>query len=253
MILNRFKKKKEIEVEKDKLPQHIAFIMDGNGRWARRRGLPRTAGHHEGGKTLLEMIKVCNELGVKAITVYAFSTENWSRPKDEVNYLMDLPSQYINKYLPKIKEANIKMNFIGFIDQLPDKMKYDIEVAIEQTKHNTGMVFTIAINYGSQDELIHATKQIAQEVKDEKMSIEDITKDYFSSKLMTKGLPDVDLLIRTSGEIRISNFLLWQISYSELYFTNKYWPDFNEKELKKAIIDYQSRNRRFGGLKGEIK
>ncbi len=243
--------KKEFKLDINKLPKHIAFIMDGNGRWAKRRGLPRTAGHNEGGKTLLKIINACNKLGIPAITVYAFSTENWSRPKEEVKYLMELPSQYIKTYLPKIKEANIRMNFIGFIDELPAEMKENINQAINETKDNTGMVFTVALNYGSQDEIIKATKEIAEEYKNGKITLEDISKEYFSHKLMTCGLPDVDLLIRTSGEYRISNYLLWQISYSELYFTKKYWPDFNEFELHKALEDYQTRNRRFGGLKGE--
>ncbi len=249
-----FKRKKEIlnlDIDTKNLPKHIAFIMDGNGRWARRRGLPRTAGHNEGGKTLLKIVNYCSEMGIKAMTVYAFSTENWSRPKNEVDYLMELPSRYIKAYLPKMNEANIKMNFIGFIDPLPEKMKMELKEALDATKDNTGMIFTIALNYGAQDEIVDATKQIVRDFTNKKVKMEDINKDYFAKKLMTVGLPDVDLLIRTSGEMRISNYLLWQISYSELYFTNKYWPDFNETELKKAIVEFQKRNRRFGGLKGE--
>ncbi|HEY8365001.1 MAG TPA: isoprenyl transferase, partial [Haloplasmataceae bacterium] len=230
---------------------HIAFIMDGNGRWARRRGLPRTAGHHEGGKTLLKIVEKCNELGIKAMTVFAFSTENWSRPESEVKYLLELPNKYINNYLPMIKKANIKMNFIGFIDKLPNTMQNNIKLALEETKNNTGMIFTIALNYGAQDEILSATKNIAKDCLSGVISPEDITKEYFTKKLMTYDLPDVDFLIRTSGEIRISNYLLWQIAYSELYFTNKCWPEFTEKELMKALLEYQMRNRKFGGLKGE--
>lgn len=247
----KWRKKMDSKLDLNKIPQHIAFIMDGNGRWAKKRGLPRTVGHNEGGKTLLKIINACNELGIKAMTVYAFSTENWSRPKSEVEYLMKLPNEYIKNYLPKIKEANIRMKFIGFLDQLPEDMQANIKYAYEETKDNTGMILTIALNYGSHDEIIHAVKQIASECVTGKVKIEEITKEYFSQKLMTNGLPDVDLLVRTSGELRISNYLLWQISYSELYFTKKCWPEFSVYELKKALLEYQNRNRRYGGLKGE--
>ncbi len=245
------KKKSELEIDISRLPRHVAFIMDGNGRWAKKRGLPRTAGHNEGGKALLKVINKCNELGVEAVTVFAFSTENWSRPKEEVDYLMQLPNQYIKTYLPKIKEANIKMNFIGFLEALSEDMQENIRLAIEETKDNTGMIFTVAINYGGQDEILNAVKSIAIEYHDGKITLDEITKSYFETKLFTYGLPPIDLLIRTSGEVRISNFLLWQIAYTELYFTNKLWPDFNEKELKKALINYQKRERRFGGIEGE--
>lgn len=245
------KKKSELEIDINRLPRHVAFIMDGNGRWAKKRGLPRTAGHNEGGKALLKVINKCNELGIEAVTVFAFSTENWSRPKEEVDYLMQLPNQYIKTYLPKIKEANIKMNFIGFLEALSEDMQENIRLAIEETKDNTGMIFTVAINYGAQDEILNAVKSIAIEYHDGKITLDEITKSYFETKLFTYGLPPIDLLIRTSGEVRISNFLLWQIAYTELYFTNKLWPDFNEKELKKALINYQKRERRFGGIEGE--
>jgi len=245
------KKKSELEIDINRLPRHVAFIMDGNGRWAKKRGLPRTAGHNEGGKALLKVISKCNELGIEAVTVFAFSTENWSRPKEEVDYLMQLPNQYIKTYLPKIKEANIKMNFIGFLEALSEDMQENIRLAIEETKDNTGMIFTVAINYGAQDEILNAVKSIAIEYHDGKITLDEITKSYFETKLFTYGLPPIDLLIRTSGEVRISNFLLWQIAYTELYFTNKLWPDFNEKELKKALINYQKRERRFGGIEGE--
>ncbi|QVK18917.1 isoprenyl transferase [Mycoplasmatota bacterium] len=251
MLFKRFNKKSNIKLDISRLPKHIAFIMDGNGRWARRRGLPRTAGHNEGGKSLLKTLKACNDLGIEAMTVYAFSTENWSRPEEEVNYLMELPGRYIKNYLPKIKEANIKINFIGFIDQLSDNLKQEVDKAIDETKDNTGLIFTIALNYGSQDEIVQATKEIASACMNGAISVDQISKEYFSTKLMTYGLPDIDLLVRTSGEIRISNYLLWQIAYSELYFTKKYWPDFNEVDLRKAIFEYQKRNRRYGGLKGE--
>jgi len=238
-------------IRKEKLPGHIAFIMDGNGRWAKKRGLPRTAGHHEGGKALLNVLKNCNDLNIHAITVYAFSTENWKRPEDEVNFLMKLPSKYITTYLPDIKKENIRMNFIGQIDELPNELKDNIKTAIEETKDNKGLIFTIALNYGAQDEIIDVVKKIAIQTIDRKIEPDGITKSYFESQLMTSNLPPVDLMVRTSGEIRISNFLLWQLAYSELYFTNKYWPDFNEEELYKAIYEFQKRNRRFGALEGE--
>lgn len=236
------------KIRKRPLPNHIAIIMDGNGRWAKRRGLPRTAGHHEGGKALLNTLKTCNELGVKALTVYAFSTENWKRPQEEVDYLMDLPNKYIDKYLPRVKNENIRMNFIGILDELPESLKSNVNKAIEETKNNTGLIFTIALNYGSQREIIEATKQIVDDVVNQKLTSDDINIDVFESKLHTADLPQLDLLIRTSGEIRISNYLLWQLAYSELYFTKKYWPDFNQKELLLAIEEYQRRNRRYGGV-----
>jgi undecaprenyl diphosphate synthase len=252
MFFKKTKSEKWLKaINKDKLPGHIAIIMDGNGRWAKRRGLPRTAGHHEGGKTLLKTVKLCNELGIKAVTVYAFSTENWKRPKEEVDFLMSLPSKYIQKYLPQIKELNIKMNFIGQLEDLPQELKQNIDIAIDETKDNTGTIFTIALNYGAYEEILTTTKQIAAEVLSGQVTLDGINQTYFESKLMTYPLEPVDLMIRTSGEIRISNYLLWQIAYSELYFTSKYWPDFNESELYKALWEYQNRNRRFGGLEGE--
>ncbi|ERJ13473.1 isoprenyl transferase [Haloplasma contractile] len=251
---NRNKKlKREMltQIDRGDVPGHIAFIMDGNGRWAKKKGLPRTAGHMEGGKALLKTLEECMELGIKAVTVYAFSTENWKRPKEEVEYLMALPRKYINKYLPMLKERNVVMNFIGNIEALPEPLQNDIAKSIEETKDNNGIVFTIAINYGSQDELLAATKLICQDVKDDIVSITDINQDYFETKLFTNGLPPVDLLVRTSGEVRVSNFLLWQLAYTEFHFTDTLWPDFNQEELYKTILDYQNRQRRYGGLKGE--
>jgi undecaprenyl diphosphate synthase len=248
LFKSREKKNLLTHISKSPLPNHIASIMDGNGRWAKRRGLPRTAGHHEGGKTLLKVLKACNNLNINALTVYAFSTENWKRPKEEVDYLMDLPSQYIDKYLPMIKEENIRINFIGHLEVLTGKIKENIEKAMLETQDNTGLIFTIALNYGSQSELIRAVKQIVVDVVDQNLSIDEITEQSFSKHLMTSNLPPLDLLIRTSGEVRLSNFLLWQAAYSELIFTDKYWPDFTEKELYTSIQIYQKRHRRYGGL-----
>lgn len=245
-----FKKKDRLtsKINRKQIPEHIAIIMDGNGRWAKRRGLPRTAGHREGGKALLKVLKAANDLGVKALTVYAFSTENWKRPDEEVNFLMKLPSQYIDQYLPMVKKENIKMQFIGHLDVLEAEMKQNIDRAVHETKDNTGLIFTIALNYGSHSEMIQAVQQITSEALAQKITVQDITPAYFSAKLMTHDLPPLDLLIRTSGEQRLSNFLLWQAAYSELYFTKTLWPDFDEKAFYQAIIEYQKRHRRYGGL-----
>lgn len=249
MIFKKRKKGKgDLTIKKDNLPHHIAFIMDGNGRWAKKRGLPRTAGHSEGGKALLKVLQAANDLNIKAVTVFAFSTENWTRPQEEVNFLMNLPNKYINTYLPKMKKENMRMNFIGDIEPLPKEIKNNIQRAVTETRDNTGLIFTIAINYGSKDEILRTTKIIAEEYKKDNVTMDDINNDYFESKLMTSNLPNIDLLVRTSGEFRVSNFLLWQIAYSELYFTEKYWPDFDEGELNNAIIEYQKRHRRYGGL-----
>lgn len=249
MILDRLRKKRLKEkIDKNNLPQHLAVIMDGNGRWARQRGLPRTAGHNEGGKALLRVLNACNELGIKALTVYAFSTENWKRPKEEVDYLMSLPGEYIHRYLPMIKERNIRVNFIGHLDALSDEMKENMDKAVRETKENTGLIFTIALNYGSRSEMIEAIKIVSRKVKDGSLDVDVIDEETFEKHLMTSDLPPIDLMIRTSGEIRISNFLLWQLAYSELYFTKVKWPDFHEAQLYRAIINYQQRHRRYGGL-----
>lgn len=249
MILKkRVSERLKEKVQSQNLPGHIAIIMDGNGRWARKRGLPRTAGHSEGGKSLLKVLNASNEIGVKALTVYAFSTENWKRPKEEVEYLMSLPGQYINKYLPMIKEKNIKVNFIGHIDELSAEIQANMQRALAETKDNTGLIFTIALNYGSRSELTLAMKNIAEKVKKGQIEVEAINEETIESHLMTQNLPPIDLMIRTSGEIRLSNYLLWQLAYSEFYFTKVKWPDFQEKELYEAILDYQKRQRRYGGI-----
>lgn len=249
MIFDRFRKKRLKEkIDVNNLPRHLAVIMDGNGRWAKQRGLPRTAGHNEGGKSLLRVLGACHELGIQALTVYAFSTENWKRPKEEVDYLMTLPGQYIDKYLPLLKERNIRVNFIGHLEQLSDEMKENMNKAIRETKDNTGLIFTIALNYGSRSELIEAIKHISNKVKDGKLSVDAIDEATIDQHLMTSDLPPIDLMIRTSGEVRISNFLLWQLAYSELYFTKVKWPDFHEAQLYRAILNYQQRHRRYGGL-----
>lgn len=250
MILRKRKKLKEINM--NNIPKHLAIILDGNGRWARKRGMPRNYGHKEGAQTLLKTASSCSELGVKYLTVYAFSTENWTRPSEEVNYLMNLPLEFFDKVMPEVLKNNIKVSFIGKRDGLNQELIDKIEEVSTKTKDCTGLHMIIALNYGSRDEIVSATKELIKDVIAEKIDINEINESIFSSKLFTKNIPDVDLLIRTSGEIRISNYLLWQIAYSEMYFTNTLWPDFNEKELHKAILSYQNRNRRFGGLKEDL-
>lgn len=246
-----FKKKMidPVEIDLDNIPAHVGVIMDGNGRWAKKRGLPRQMGHKEGSKTVRLISLYANKIGVKALTVYAFSTENWSRPADEVNYLMKLPKEFFDSFLPEVLANNIKVTFIGDVEALNDEVRNMIYDVCNQSKDNTGLVLNIAINYGSQQEIIRAAQKLAVDVANGNYNPEDINKEMFESKLETNELGPVDLLIRTSGELRISNYLLYQIAYAELYFTDVYWPDFNEIELDKAILDYQKRNRRFGGLK----
>lgn len=224
------------------LPNHIAIILDGNGRWAKKRGLPRNLGHKKGVETLVKIVRYCSEIGIKNLTVYAFSTENWNRPKEEVDYLMKLIADNMYKLDERLNNRNIKLNVIGEKNRLSDNIINLINEVQNKTKNNTGMIFNIAFNYGSKDELIHAFKEM---IKDNVI----LSKENVDKYLYTSESKDVDLLIRTSGEKRISNFLLWQIAYAELYFTNVLWPDFTKKELNKAIESYNSRDRRFGGIK----
>lgn len=233
------------------IPNHIAIIMDGNGRWAQKKFLPRVAGHKEGMNTVKKITKHASKLGVKVLTLYAFSTENWKRPTDEVSFLMQLPVDFFDTFVPDLIKENVKVNVMGFIDQLPAHTKSAVEKAIDDTKNNTGMILNFALNYGSRSEMLEATKRIAEKVQEKQLDPEDITEEVYAKELMTHDLGDYqdpDLLIRTSGEERISNFLLWQIAYSEFYFTKILWPDFSEEVLEGAIGVYQSRHRRFGGL-----
>ncbi|CUM72482.1 MULTISPECIES: isoprenyl transferase [Turicibacter] len=248
-----FKKKTKTQVSKEQilkapLPQHIAIILDGNGRWAKKRGLPRTAGHQEGAMNVREITKLCGKLGVKALTVYAFSTENWKRPEEEVKFLMKLPLKFFDEFAPELIENDIRLKVIGNTEDLPTELQEKIRELSHQTKDNQTMTLTIALNYGSQDEIKQAVQQIAKEVKAGELKVEEITEDVIENHLMTHDLPPLDLMIRTSGEQRISNYLLWQLAYAELYFTSVAWPDFKENQLYEAIYDYQKRNRRFGGL-----
>lgn len=233
------------------VPAHIAIIMDGNGRWAKKRSLPRVAGHHEGMKTVRKITKLANELGVSVLTLYAFSTENWKRPKIEVDFLMRLPEEFLSTFLPELIEENVRVEMMGDHLNLPAHTLKAIRKAKEATKDNTGLVLNFALNYGSRSEIVDAVKDIAAQVAAGTLDISDITEDHITSGLMTKNLPEPDLLIRTSGEVRLSNFMLWQLAYTEFWFTDTLWPDFNEDSLMEAIENYQKRNRRFGGLKGE--
>lgn len=233
-------------MEKENMPKHIAIIMDGNRRWARKKGLEPKLGHKEGAKTLEKIVRYANKIGLKYITVYAFSTENWKRTKDEVGALMLLLQNYLDDYSKRADSENIKVKIIGSRDGLSEKMKDSISKCMERTKDNTGITFNIALNYGGRDELLKAVKNISEQVKENKLNIEDITEETISNNLYTQGQPDPDLLIRTSGEIRLSNFLPWQLVYSEFLFIEKYWPDFSEEDLENAIKIYQQRNRKFG-------
>ncbi|MBS4207592.1 isoprenyl transferase [Bacillus sp. FJAT-50079] len=238
-------------IKKQPIPDHVAIIMDGNGRWAKKRALPRIAGHHEGMKVVKKMTKLANRLGVKTLTLYAFSTENWKRPKHEVDYLMKLPEEFLDSFLPELIEENVQVKMMGYENQLPASTRGAVAKAMEETAENTGLKLNFALNYGSRAEMLEAIKQLTIDVKQGNVDVEEIDEATFSSYLMTKELPDPDLLIRTSGELRISNFMLWQLAYTELWFTNVLWPDFSEEHFLEAVEDYQSRSRRYGGIHNE--
>lgn len=244
-----FKRRKiSDKIDMTRLPVHIGVIMDGNGRWAKKRGLPRSAGHKAGADSLKKIVTHCNNMGIKYITVYAFSTENWSRPKEEVDYLMNLLLGYLRDAENTLAGENVVIRAIGSRAELSQEIQEQIIKTEKFTANNTGIVMNIALNYGSREELTTAVKTVAREVADGKLTPEEITSDDISSRLYTANQPDPDLLIRTSGEIRLSNFMLWQLAYSEMYFTDKLWPDFNVNDLEEAILAYQRRNRRFGGV-----
>ena len=231
---------------KERLPKHIAIIMDGNGRWAKQRGNARIFGHKNAMKAVREVCEGCAELGVGYLTLYAFSTENWNRPKMEVMGLMDLLVTAINTETDTLIKNNIRLNAIGRLTDLPEKVRTNLLEAIDRTKANTGLTLTLALSYSSKVELVDAIRKIARDVESGTIAADNIDDSVVSQNLYTGGMPDPDLLIRTSGEYRISNFMLWQLAYSELYFTPTFWPDFDKEELYKAIVDYQQRERRFG-------
>lgn len=242
------KRKKDDNRDMGKLPSHIAIIMDGNGRWASVRGLPRSAGHREGANTLKKIVRYCDEIGIKYLTVYAFSTENWSRPKEEVDALMSLLLEFLKNADKELAGKNIRIKIIGDSTGLTDEIKREITRVTENTKGNNGLTFVIALNYGSRNEIVQMVKCIADEVKKGSLAAEAINEQLISSYLYTSGIPDPDLVIRPSGENRLSNFLLWQSSYSEFWYSNILWPDFSKKDLVEALDDYQKRNRRYGGV-----
>lgn len=230
----------------ENMPKHIAIILDGNRRWAKNKGLPVAMGHKEGAKTIEKIVRYANKIGIKYITVYAFSTENWKRTQEEVSTLMNLFQNYLDDYSKRADSENIKVKIIGSRDGLSDKMKASIDKCMERTKNNTGTTFNIALNYGGRDEIVNAVKKICIKIKNNELNVEDINEELISSNLYTEGQPEPDLLIRTSGEIRLSNFLPWQLVYSEFLFVEKNWPDFSEEDLDKAIEVYKNRNRKFG-------
>lgn len=245
------KKKKPIQIDVDEIttiPDHIAIIMDGNGRWARQRGLPRIAGHKQGMENVKRIVEIANAYQIKILTLYAFSTENWSRPKSEVNYLMKLPVDFFHVYLSDLMKNNVKVQTIGHFEQLPAATRKAVENAIIKTKDNTGLILNFAINYGGRSEIVSATKSIAEDIKNNKITIDQVDEKLMNEYLFTSDLPDPDLLIRTSGEVRLSNFLLWQLAYTEFWFCDSYWPSFSKRDFEEALKTYQKRKRRYGGL-----
>lgn len=240
-------------IDHTNLPKHLAIIMDGNGRWAKQQGFLRAFGHENGTKSVKEIIKTSARLGIEYLTLYAFSTENWNRPKLEVQALMKILINSLKKELTTLQENNIRLNAIGNLDKLPKTAQKELLDVMEKTKNNTRLTLTLALSYGSREELVNAVKIISDKVKNNIISIDTIDDSIINEHLYTQNLPDVDLLIRTSGEHRISNFLLWQIAYAELYFTNVLWPDFKDQDLYEAIISYQKRERRFGKTSEQIK
>ena len=242
-----------IDIDKENLPKHIAVIMDGNGRWAKKKGLRREFGHREGRKAVKKIVEFCAELNIKNLTLYAFSTENWNRPKLEIDFLMQLLFLSLKDELKNLNRNNIKFETIGNLDRLPKKISNYLEKVKDETQGNSALTLTLALSYGSRNEIINVVREISDKVKNNIISSKKIDETVINDHLYTRHLPDVDLLIRTSGEKRISNFLLWQIAYSELYFTKKLWPDFGKTDLYKAIISYQNRERRFGKTSEQVK
>jgi undecaprenyl diphosphate synthase len=247
-----FLKSKQIEEQEqeslENIPNHVAIIMDGNGRWAEKRGLPRIAGHQAGVKTVNKIVKFAVEAKIQILTLYAFSTENWNRPKSEIDFILKLPKEFLHIYLPGLIDNNVRINVIGDISSLPKHTQDAVQYAIEKTKKNDGLLLNFALNYGSRSEIMRAIKQIMTDIDGSKLSIDSIDEKVFSEYLYTQNLTDPDLLIRTSGEQRLSNFLLWQLAYTEFWFTDVLWPDFNEEVFGQALDEYQHRKRRYGGI-----
>ncbi|GAK38474.1 isoprenyl transferase [Paenibacillus urinalis] len=247
--LNGDDKKELPQLSKDNIPKHVAIIMDGNGRWAKRQGLPRIMGHQSGMKAVKRATIAANDLGVEYLTMYAFSTENWTRPRDEVDFLMRLPVDFLSQELDELIEKNVRVKMMGHEEQLPEHTIKAVKEAIEKTKHNTGMVLNFALNYGSRKEITEAVRLLGLKIEAGELQASEITSELIGEHLLTSSLPDPDLLIRTSGELRLSNFMLWQLAYSEMWFTDIYWPEFEKQHLYEAVAEYQQRTRRYGGLK----
>lgn len=235
-----------VDLQQEKLPRHVAVIMDGNGRWAKTRGMPRIMGHRRGVDALKDLLRCCRDWGIPALTAYAFSTENWGRPLEEVEFLMTLFERILRQELEEMMAENVKIRFVGNLDALPRSLYAEIEKSMIDTQHNRGTQFTVATNYGGRQEILQACRAIATQVQQGTLEPDSIDETLFASHLYTHGIPDPDLLIRTSGEMRISNFLLWQMAYSEIYITDTLWPDFDRTEFHRALTDYQQRQRRFG-------
>ncbi|MDJ0714116.1 MAG: polyprenyl diphosphate synthase [Prochloraceae cyanobacterium] len=237
-----------LDLDRNRLPKHVAVIMDGNGRWASRRGLPRIVGHQRGVDTLKNLLRCCRDWKIPALTAYAFSTENWGRPREEVQFLMTLFERVLRRELQEMIEENVVIRFVGNLEVLPRSLQDEIQKSTEDTKNNGGIQFTVATNYGGRQEILHACRSIASQVQQGKICLDEINEELFEQHLYTAGISNPDLLIRTSGEMRISNFLLWQIAYAEIYVTSTLWPDFDRVEFHKALSAYQQRDRRFGKL-----
>lgn len=235
----------------EKMPRHVAVIMDGNGRWAKKRSLPRMVGHQKGVDALKNLLRCCDDWGIDVLTAYAFSTENWGRPRLEVDFLMTLFEGVLRRELAEMMTEGVKIRFVGDLTVLPASLQREIAYAMDTTANNKGIQFNVATNYGGRQEIIHACRHIARQVQEGKLQVEDINEDIFENHLYTKGIINPDLLIRTSGEMRLSNFLLWQMAYGEMYVTSTLWPDFNRQEFHQALLDYQRRDRRFGKVKEE--
>ena len=239
------------DIDRNAIPKHVAIIMDGNGRWAKRRGMPRSMGHRAGADVLKQIVIAADEIGIRALTVYGFSTENWKRPEQEVSLLMALIKEYLNNNVKYMHEHNVRIRFIGYISALSEELQKIIRDAELLTQNNTGLTLQLAINYGGRDEIVRTIRNITNSVADGTLTTDDITEDYVSSQLFTKEFSDVDLLIRPSSDFRISNFLLLQLAYAEFWFTDLHWPDFTKETLLEAVAAYQKRERRFGGLRDE--
>ncbi|WP_238653760.1 isoprenyl transferase [Paenibacillus piscarius] len=247
--LSRKDRQEPVEISPDNIPRHVAIIMDGNGRWAKRRGMPRVVGHQNGMKAVKRATIAANDLGVEFLTLYAFSTENWTRPKDEVDFLMRLPVEFLAIELDELIEKNVQVRVMGDPEALPSHTRKAMEEAVARTKSNTGLILNFALNYGGRKEIEDCMREMGRDIQAGTLSPDEITSELIGNRLLSSGLPDPDLLIRTSGEKRLSNFMLWQIAYSEFWFTDAYWPEFDKTHLMQAVAEYQRRTRRYGGLK----